>query len=259
MKLNSGICFLSTVAVREKPSHKSEMINQLLFGDLFSILDSYDSWSLIESDGDKYQGWVDKAQIKIVSDEFLKKYQSEEPHYLKKTCTEIKYNNTKIVLSQGSRIPLYNNRNFAINEEQGELPPSCTIIKGKQTADAIIRTAYQFLGTPYLWGGRSSFGVDCSGFIQTIFKMNGYQLPRDSKEQAKSGKNIDFIHEALPGDLAFFDNEEQQIIHVGLLLENNQIIHASGHVRIDDIDHEGIYNKEKQKYTHRLRLIKHVL
>lgn len=259
MKMDAGICTLTALAVRKKPSHKSEMINQLLFGDLVQIMDSFETWLLIESEGDNYQGWIDKSQIEWVSKDFLQTIISEKPSFLKNTCTAIRYNENKIVLSQGSRLPKLKGHNFIINNKPGEIPDTCEVIKGKHSSDSLIATAQQFLGAPYLWGGRSVFGIDCSGFTQIVYKMNGYQLPRDSSQQAMIGKNIDFIHEARPGDLVFFENEEQQIVHVGILFNNNQIIHASGQVRIDNIDHEGIFNKEKQQYTHKLRLIKRML
>lgn len=259
MQMNTGICPLATVAVREKPSHKSEMINQLLFGDSLRILDRFDSWYLIESTGDHYQGWVDKDQILTLPKDEFEALNGAEPVYLHNNCCKAKLNGTNLMLSAGSSLPFYQNNRFKIGMSEGELPEDCAVISGKQTADSVIGSAMQYLGTPYLWGGRSAFGLDCSGFTQIVFKINGYQLPRDSSQQSGMGENIDFVHEAFPGDLVFFENEEQQIVHVGILLNENQIIHASGQVRIDTIDHEGIFNKEKQKYTHKLRLIKRIL
>jgi len=116
-----------------------------------------------------------------------------------------------------------------------------------------------YLNAPYLWGGRSPFGIDCSGFTQVIYKLNGFKLPRDASQQATIGETLSFIEESESGDLAFFDNEEGNIIHVGIMLENNNIIHASGKVRIDKIDHQGIFNSETNTYSHRLRLIKKIL
>ncbi|MBN2638590.1 MAG: C40 family peptidase [Bacteroidales bacterium] len=259
MKMNAGICLLSTIPVREKPSGKTEMINQLLFGDTVHILDSFESWFLIESHGDQYQGWVEKDQIKIISEDYLKNILDKEPVFLKNSSTDITFKDKKIILSQGSRIPFYDKGRFIINNNKGFISDESITISGKQPTEEILLSAKQLLSTPYLWGGRSAFGADCSGFVQIVFKMNGYQLPRDSIQQAKTGLNIDFIHEGLPGDLVFFENEEQQIVHVGILLNNHEIIHASGQVRIDSIDHEGIFNKQKQKYTHKLRLIKRIL
>ena len=119
----------------------------------------------------------------------------------------------------------------------------------------IAENSYLLLNSPYQWGGRSPFGIDCSGFVQLIYKLNGIFLPRDASQQALMGQALSFIEEAEDGDLAFFDNAEGQITHVGIILSNNRIIHASGKVRIDKLDHQGIFNLEKRDYTHRLRLI----
>ena len=123
----------------------------------------------------------------------------------------------------------------------------------------LITTAYQYLNAPYLWGGKTPFGIDCSGFTQMVYKLNGYHLLRDASQQAGQGDALSFIEESEPGDLAFFDNDEGKIIHVGIMMENNYIIHASGKVRIDRLDHLGIYNAEQNRHTHRLRVIKKII
>ena len=119
--------------------------------------------------------------------------------------------------------------------------------------------AQSLLNVPYQWGGRSPMGMDCSGFTQVVFKILGKKLLRDAWQQAEQGVLVNFIEEIQPGDLVFFDNEEGRIIHVGIALANHKIIHASGCVRIDNLDHHGIYNTETRKYSHNLRIIKRVL
>jgi cell wall-associated NlpC family hydrolase len=110
-----------------------------------------------------------------------------------------------------------------------------------------------------LWGGKSPFGIDCSGFTQVVYKLNGYKLPRDANQQVNLGEPLSFVEEAEAGDLAFFDNEEGRIVHVGILLNNQSIIHASGYVRVDKFDHYGIFNQDTGKYSHTLRVIKRLL
>ncbi|MFL5753049.1 MAG: C40 family peptidase, partial [Bacteroidia bacterium] len=125
----------------------------------------------------------------------------------------------------------------------------------KNTKD-IVGLACQFLNAPYLWGGRSIMGIDCSGFTQLVYKLNGYKLPRDAYQQAELGTPLSFVEEAEAGDLAFFDNEEGRITHVGIVLSDQRIIHASGKVRIDKFDHYGIFHSDRRKYSHLLRVIK---
>ena len=121
-----------------------------------------------------------------------------------------------------------------------------------------IETALLYLNAPYLWGGRTHFGIDCSGFTQMVYKLNGHKLLRDASQQATQGEPLSFIEESEPGDLAFFDNEEGTITHVGIMMADHHIIHAHGQVRIDHMDHTGIYNAELKKHTHKLRVIKKI-
>lgn len=133
------------------------------------------------------------------------------------------------------------------------------VISGTCPKSQIIQTAFTYLNTPYLWGGKTPFGIDCSGFTQMVYKLNGYKLLRDASQQATQGEALSFIEESEPGDLAFFDNSEGTITHVGLIMEDNYIIHAHGKVRIDRLDHSGIYNVDKRKHTHKLRVIKKII
>jgi cell wall-associated NlpC family hydrolase len=132
-------------------------------------------------------------------------------------------------------------------------------IEKQQPKVNILQTAFLYLNAPYLWGGKTPFGIDCSGFTQMVYKLNGYNLFRDASQQALQGEALSFIEESEAGDLAFFDNEDGKIIHVGIMMDNNYIIHASGKVRIDRLDHLGIYNAEINKHTHKLRIIKKIV
>jgi cell wall-associated NlpC family hydrolase len=132
-------------------------------------------------------------------------------------------------------------------------------LEGIQGKSSLIETAFMYVNAPYLWGGKTPFGIDCSGFTQMVYKLNGYALLRDASQQATQGVPLSFIEESEAGDLAFFDNEEGKIIHVGIIMDDNYIIHASGKVRVDRLDHLGIYNAELNKHTHKLRVIKKII
>ncbi len=255
-KIIKAITHLSVIPIREKPSDTSEMTSQLLFGEEIIILDRYKEWALCETIPDKYQGWIDTKQVTILNQDAGKEIKSS---FLSSKTAWATSSKESVLLSFGSPLPYYEKGNFYLDTIKYTLEKPYSTSKQKLKQEKIINLAKLFLGVPYLWGGKSFFGIDCSGFVQLIFRVSGYELPRDSGDQSKIGQNVDFIHESQSGDLAFFANEEEKITHVGIILENGHIIHASGQVRIDTIDHEGIFNKEKGKYTHKLRLIKRIL
>ncbi len=258
--MNKGICILSTIPVREKPSDKSQMINQLIFGDVVHVNDRHKSWLFIETSHDNYSGWVDEKQISFPPAAFFEQMENEVPVFMTVKFTEARgENGSKLPLIMGSRLPVFDTNTFRIGESVYNLPKDISVLQGKQTPELMMKTAKNFLGSPYLWGGRSYFGIDCSGFTQMVYRMCGYNLHRDASQQAEEGLLVGFIDEAAPADLAFFENDEGNIVHVGILLNQHQIIHSSGQVRIDTIDHEGIFNEALKRYTHKLRFIKRVI
>ena len=258
--MNYGICDQAVVPVRIQPGDQQEMCNQLLFGDLVVIKGQVKDWLLIETFDDQYEGWIDQKQISIIKNDLFNELIVSERNYATSLSTEV-YNeqNQKLVLTRGAFLPFYSDGSFLSGNSRysysGKVNSSTSIFK----PDNLINLAKTYLGSPDLWGGRSPFGIDCSGFVQIVFKMSGLFLPRDASQQVQHGETINFIHEAKTGDLAFFGNEEGVIIHVGILADDTQIIHASGKVRIDAVDHQGIFNTEINKYTHQLRVIKRIV
>ena len=258
-----GICNQSIVPCRSEASHRSEMVTQLLFGEHFTILAENEEWAHIHTAYDEYDCWISNKQYQSIKEDTFKQLQSiaqplsAEPMQL----IQDKKTNGFFPIVAGSVLPFLSGKEIKIEnnyvyEFSGEsvLPAGEKITRAK-----IISTAYPYLNSPYLWGGRTFFGIDCSGFTQIVFKLNGFKLPRDASQQAVLGLPLSFVEEAQAGDLAFFDNEEGKIIHVGIVLDDNKIIHASGKVRIDKLDHYGIFNVDTKKYSHHLRVIKKVL
>ena len=251
-----GICNLSNIPLRIEPNDRSEIVSQVLFGEHFSIIEQVAKWSKIKLQYDDYEGWIDNKQFKnITEDQF--EMLSKDNIIL---CSDlIEYitaeNNVLIPITLGASLSFLNYE--TLNTENFHFEGLKT--SGIKPKSNLIQTAFMYLNAPYLWGGKTPFGIDCSGFTQMVYKLNGYHLFRDASQQSTQGEALSFIEESETGDLAFFDNEDGNIIHVGIIMDDNYIIHASGKVRIDRLDHLGIYNSETNKHTHRLRVIKKIL
>ncbi|WP_130736796.1 C40 family peptidase [Flavobacterium sp. J27] len=251
-----GICNLAIIPLRLEPSDRSEQVSQLLFGEHFKILEKHEKWTQIETAFDNYIGWIDNKQYQSIKEE---QYLVLEESPIVLNGDLIEYistpSNQLLPIPLGSSLSFLDNEQINISNYIFEGIKVCGI-KAKSN---LIKTAYMYLNTPYLWGGKTPFGIDCSGFTQMVYKINGYKILRDASQQATQGEALSFIEESEPGDLAFFDNEEGNIIHVGIIMEDNYIIHASGKVRIDRLDHLGIYNAETNRHTHKLRVIKKII
>ncbi len=253
-----GICNLSIIPVRIEQNDASEMVTQLLFGEHFKVLEAQKKWSKIRNAFDNYEGWIDNKQYELITEET---YSNLENTTISLAADLIDFatdeNNQFSTVCIGSNLPFYNNQNLILNTTKFHYEGE--IFTKKLSKESIIEIAYKFLNTPYLWGGKTPFGIDCSGFTQMVYKLCGYKLLRDASQQATQGEVLSFIEESEPGDLAFFDNNEGIITHVGIIMKDNYIIHAHGKVRIDMIDHSGIFNLDNQKHTHKLRVIKKII
>lgn len=253
-----GICNLSIVPIRAEASDRSEMTSQVLFGEHFSILEKDKNWSKIQLAFDAYEGFIDNKQFTEISEDVFHKLSAKEPIYSGEIIDFIASSaNDYTTIPLGSRLPFYVDNQFYINTIKYKYEGALFV--GKLIKNEIIQKAFTYLNAPFLWGGKTPFGIDCSGFTQMVYKLCGYQLLRDAKQQASQGEVLSFIEESEPGDLAFFDNEEGEIIHVGIILNDYHIIHAHGKVRIDTLDHSGIFNADIQKHTHKLRVIKKII
>jgi hypothetical protein len=251
-----GICNLAIIPLRVEPNDKSEIVSQVLFGEHFKILEQLKQWSRIKMQFDGYEGWIDSKQYQSISESSYDLL-SEDKIILNSDLVEYITGASNLLIP----IPLGSSLSFINYPEmnEGNFDFEGTKVNGVKDKKNLIKTAFLYLNAPYLWGGKTPFGIDCSGFTQMVYKLNGYKLLRDASQQSTQGEALSFIEESEPGDLAFFDNEEGNIIHVGIIMENNYIIHASGKVRIDRLDHLGIYNAEINKHTHKLRVIKKII
>ena len=246
-----AICNLGIVPLRLEPTDTSEMVSQVLYGEYFKILEERGKWSRIRTAFDSCEAWVDNKQFHKVSEEDYHTFETKEPVLSADLIEFISLENQNLM-----PIPLGSVLNFTSVLDHAHTGNKIT---GRQDKSHLIETAFLYLNAPFLWGGKTPFGIDSSGFTQMVYKLNGYKLSRKAADQAKQGESLSFIEESEPGDLAFFDNKEGAITHVGIMMKDNYIIHADGKVRLDRIDHSGIYNADLGRHTHQLRVIKKIL
>lgn len=258
-----GISEIAFIPIRQGMSDRSEMLSQILFGECFIIQTHRDDWMRIKMLNDNYEGWIPSEAVTVIDEEQFKNYETNKVLFFSELQTVlIKNNNQKIQIPIGSTMPYFDaeSKSFRINDNTYALEEELKNDDSQLSqSEKIISLAKKMLNTPYLWGGRTSWGIDCSGFTQMLYRYAGIEIPRDSGEQVNIGNTINFLSDAQIGDLIFFDSEDGSIVHVGVFLGNGKIIHASKKVRIDIIDHQGIYNREIKRYSHNLRVIKSIL
>ena len=256
--MTGSICPFGAIPVRAEPHETSALETQALFGEVFYILESIPGWRRVRLEYDKFEGWVDEKNVVISDTNEIKRWLSGigvivPIPYIKLIREPEK---TMQIISGGSRIVFNGDDLNSIIIGKREFYIQAALSDRKPEIEEIAKG---FLNTPYLWGGRTFFGIDCSGFTQIVFKILGKKIPRNASQQVERGSVVNFVEEAGPGDLAFFSDLEDNVNHVGICLGNGRIIHASGEVRMDYLDHQGIFNNDTQKYTHYLRVIKKIL
>ena len=258
-----GISNLSIVPMRSEPREDSQMCSQILFGEHYTINQVKDNWCQITLAFDGFEGWVDRKMVNEIDEKYYL-FLAIVPHLVTSNLVnrvQVKSGNDSFFIVAGSSLPNFKPfaQSFKLGKMAYKLKPKMKPLPEGSIRERMIQNALNFFNVPYLWGGRTPFGIDCSGFSQILYKMAGIQIPRESAQQALIGENLSFVEEALPGDLAFFDNDEGAIIHVGIIWSEKKIIHCSGKVRIDKVDQFGIYNVDTRRYTHQMRLMRKII
>lgn len=230
------------LAMRKAASHRSELVNQLLFGESIEVKEQNEDWAFVQTKHDNYSAWIDFREYYFSEEIITPKIKVVSSFYAK-----VELNNSKLIIPFGSLLT-----GKAISLLEGSVELMCTPQR------AIDLICDHLLHSPYLWGGRTPFGIDCSGLTQLFFRLIGIVIPRDANLQVKLGDDI-FLSQIEPGDTLFFKNSEHQITHVGIAIDKNKIIHASGNVRIDNFDERGIFNQQLRKYTHQFSVAKRII
>lgn len=246
-----AFCMVAISPLRKEASDAAEQVSQLLFGELVEIVQKKHPWIEVLTLSDHYSGWIDEKHVLPLTEKEVKRWmdgRTVQREFIRPLQTPW----GKQWITSGAFVPDSNELEFYI----GNLPFEWLNLQ-HASPNSILDFAKQFLNSPYLWGGKSPFGIDCSGFTQVVFRAFDLNLPRDAYQQAEVGLEIPF-EDRLAGDLVFFKNAADKIHHVGILISPNEIIHASGRVRIDSFNATGIYNHEKEQITHQLFNIKRV-
>ena len=253
--MDHGICILSAITLKADSNHKSEQISQVLFGEIYELLDQTADWYKIKTAHDNYEGWIHRKHHCSISAAEFENIKNNTSEISLELLGSVKNSSGKTFcnIPIGSSLPFFDRANFKINGTDYYFSGA----RSTQNKSKLSEYAKLYCNTPYLWGGRTPMGIDCSGFVQMTYKLCGISLPRDSWQQEQVGTRINSLAEAKENDLVFF-GDETKINHVGMLLDNKTVIHASGKVKIEQIDEKGIIGNEEKDYTHFLKSVKRI-
>jgi hypothetical protein len=253
-------CSVSVAPVRREPSHRSEQTSQLLFGERVEVIEHNPEtdWAAIRCAWDGYEGWCKGGQLQGIDRKDFRK----EARISINDAGSIVLEHGTVWIPAGGELTGLKGGLLPAGIGSGKFKgKKMSIGKLDRSTEVLLKAAKGYLNAPYHWGGRTIGGIDCSGLVQMAFKLCGKAVLRDASQQATIGESVHFLAEAKPGDLGFFDNAEGRIVHVGILLGNQHIIHAtdtSGRVVIDKIDSGGIISVSLKRRTHNLRSIRRV-
>lgn len=254
-----AICPFTVVPVRTNATHRSEMGSQLLFGEMVEVMETKGrQWTKVRCLNDDYIGWTPSNQLRDLSPVEAQTYRDNYAYSLD-LFQNLMGLDDALPITMGSRLPAFDGMRFSLGSQDFTFSGQAVFPEDiRQGSAMVIKIARKLLNAPFLWGGRTVFGIDSPALVQLAFQVAGAQLPRTAEIQVNRGETIDFVEQAMPGDIAFFENTQGRITHSGILLPDSKIIHVYEKARIDAIDHYGIFNYQEGKYTHRLRVVKRI-
>lgn len=255
--IDYGVCRLALVPIRKEPRDAAEQITQLLFGDHYEVAEASDDkrWLRVVIYADRAEGWLDARQHHDISKEYFDQINQTDFKITTEVASAVLYKKSPLTIVMGSIVPISNSELFKI-EEQFAFNGEAKGLGQKRDAEYLKTIARKYIAAPYQWGGKSPFGIDASGLTQMVYRIAGYNLYRDVRQQSTQGKKVT---EALPGDLVFFADKNSTVKHVGILLEEGRVIHAYGQVRVDALTEEGLRHPETGAITHQLHSIRRIL
>jgi hypothetical protein len=252
--------FQPLVPLRAQAADAAEMASQLLFGDVVACIARDRQWLHVRNMADGYTGWIDEKAVLGIDQAWLDGIASWD-YVLQDQCavqTRRAGATLPARLGLGSRIPALPHKQLEIGDWSADLTACPAQVQPTGDVDAVMGLSERYLGVPYLWGGKSLAGIDCSGLTQMVYAMAGRQLPRDARDQAACGTAVDYAGRKA-GDLAFFQNASGKVHHVGIVLPDGNVRHASGHVHDATLLEDGIVGRYTGHQTHRLCSIKRII
>ncbi len=254
-----GLVTISVANLRSNPKHSAELATQALLGTPVNVLKKEGGWFLIQTP-DQYLAWVDNAGIVTLSSSDLSSWKAlpkviytnitgstySSPDMKSQVVSDMVAGDILVLLGEDDgfyKVMYPDNRIAYVNKNEAQLY-DLWLQNTKPTAESLVATSKKLMGLPYLWGGTSAKGVDCSGFTKTVYFLNGMVIPRDASQQVNTGELMDEtknFDKLAPGDLLFFgrkatDSTAEKVVHVGMWIGNNEFIHSSGQVRISSVD-----------------------
>ena len=269
---------ISVANLRSEPKHSAELATQATLGTPVKVLKQKDDWYYIQTP-DNYLSWVDAGGIELIDDQIMANWKSTPKLIFTKTYghsyiePDRRQPVSDLVAGNILEIIKYVDDFFIVSYPDGrkayvsreEAEPYDTWLENlNANTDSLIATSKTFMGVPYLWGGTSTKGMDCSGFTKTVYFLNGMVIPRDASQQVHTGKAIDSLanfENLEKGDLLFFgrkatDTKPEKVVHVGIWIGNNEFIHASEKVRISSMDENAknydAFNRNRYLRTKRI-------